>query len=98
MEKPNLPAQAETQDSSLTQAMEATGLGEVADALPGTTEKATDKTFESLDAGTVLDKFAEGAGTALAMQFRNPFIQTIAYTGSQYIILEVGVYILMNSP
>ena len=66
-----------------TQIMEATGLAEFPEALPGTSST-------TLDGGTLVEKLGEGVATSLALQFKNPVLQTLAYTGSQYVILEVS--------
>ena len=66
-----------------TQLMEATGLAEFPEALPGTSST-------TLDGGTLVEKLGEGVATSLALQFKNPVLQTLAYTGSQYVILEVS--------
>ena len=89
MDQLNLGEKVKTPSSGgdggiVTQVFEATGSGEIAAALPGSAEKKSDGTFdvnESLNGDTILDKGAEGIGTALALQIRNPFLQTLAYTG-----------------
>ena len=38
----------------------------------------------------MFDKLGEGFATSLALQIKNPAMQTLVYTGSQYVILEVS--------
>ena len=72
------------EEGYVTPVFEATGLGEIADALPGAAEKKCDGTFDvndTLNFDTVLGKGVEGIGTALALLIPNPFLQTLTYTG-----------------
>ena len=73
----------EEESDHKTQLMEATGLAEFSEALPGTSSS-------TLDGGTLVDKLGEGLATSLALQLKNPAMQTLVYTGSQYVILEVS--------
>ena len=53
-------------------------------------EKKWDCTFDVNDADVILGNGAEGIGVALAMNIPNPFLQALAFSTSQYIMLQVS--------
>ena len=73
----------ERKEGAKTKLIEATGLAEFPEALPGTSSN-------TLVGGTLVESLGEGLATNLALQFKNPVMQTLAYTGSQYVLLEVS--------
>ena len=79
----------------VTQVFEATGLGEIADALPGAAAKKFDGT---LNFDTVLGKGAEGIGTTLALLVPNPFLQTLTYTGKDEYFTSFTNISICHSP
>ena len=71
------------------------GFSVIAGALPEVTENNPDGSLtaqEGSSGDAIVSRLSEGMATHLALQFRNPFNQTFAFTNSQSLMLEVSQY------
>eukprot|EP00092_Neocalanus_flemingeri_P078957 GFUD01098315.1.p1 GENE.GFUD01098315.1~~GFUD01098315.1.p1 ORF type:complete len:259 (+),score=52.55 GFUD01098315.1:30-779(+) len=83
-------------EGSKTEALtlEASGLSGIADALPGAKEIEGSIVTEhaGFSGDTFLGGFADGVASHLGLQLGNPFLQSLAYNGTKYLMLEVSQY------